>query len=115
MKLNPECIRAILLTVESSDDDLIVSAGSDFSKYKYLKKYTFEEIEYHAKQCNSVGFFDEYFSDISRTTYINGLSFEGHLIVDKLRSPEAIRKLLSFIKKGENFSIQLMMSFISRL
>ena len=53
MRLNPDCIRDILLTVEANTD---YSNDWDFDadciKQKPLNRYTYDEVIYHIWQCN---------------------------------------------------------------
>lgn len=49
MKLNPECLRDILLYVENTDFDETVSIPDLFNEFKDI--YSENEIKYHIQQC----------------------------------------------------------------
>ena len=52
MKLNTDCVRAILLTVEKyTDFNTPFEYEKDDCDYPLLKKYSYNEIIYHIKQC----------------------------------------------------------------
>ena len=84
MKLNPDCIRAILLAVEEVCDmnhyfdsclDLDKISG-DFSQ---------EEIFYHARQCDLAGFFYNCNRDLSGSFSVFDLSPAGHEFLANIR------------------------------
>ena len=53
MKLNPDCIRDILLSVEEATDGArTFRYGKEDNKHPHLAKYSHEEILYHVKQCD---------------------------------------------------------------
>ena len=52
MKLNPDCVRAILLTVEEHSDYMHATEYHyGKSEFKLLNKYSVEEVAYHIMQC----------------------------------------------------------------
>jgi hypothetical protein len=64
MKLNPDCIRDILLTVEAEsgyNKGFYFHPNTPESKkwedFDYLKKYQYEEVCYHLRQCDDTGYF----------------------------------------------------------
>lgn len=57
MKLNPDCIRDILLFAESSTD---ISNDCNFDSNvveKYFSNYSFNDVMYHLRQCELNDFF----------------------------------------------------------
>ena len=57
MRLNPDCIRDILLQVEESNTFTIIFSDEDpLHGLDYLKRYSLEKIKYHIKQCEYMNF-----------------------------------------------------------
>lgn len=87
MKLNPDCIRDILLTVEEIVDchTCIDFEPGNLSQYEKLNKYSEEEVFYHINQCDLSGFF----ADLSKTVIgeyrIFDLSPKGHEFIANIR------------------------------
>lgn len=77
MKLNPDCIRDILLSVEEiCDMQNIYDSLND--KPPLLDKYSENDIEYHARQCNLSGFLLGYREGSQGGFSINDLTPKGH-------------------------------------
>lgn len=88
MKLNPDCIRDILLTVEdSSDFNHCTEYSQDDMKFERLVPYTHEEITYHIRQCElshliqGVRYFDN-----GETITILDLTPNGHQFISNIHS-----------------------------
>lgn len=85
MKLNPDCVRSILLAVEDTCDtqhyfDSILDSN------KILGEYTEEEIAYHARQCDLSGFLYKYSSDLNGRWSASDLTPKGHEFLANIRS-----------------------------
>ena len=93
MKLNPDCIRDILLYVEEHTDlnhNVVIS----YSKTKPIfPKYSPEEIMYHVEQCNLSGFFRSASRDILGNINISYLSPKGHEFLDNIRPVPVWKKI----------------------
>lgn len=88
MRLNPDCIRDILLTVEQECDGhslIYISDGSDLSQKEFLCKYKIDEVLYHINQCNLSGFFTKCVLDLSGGYKIIDLSPKGHEFLADVR------------------------------
>lgn len=87
MKLNPDCIRAILLSVEESTDcDSIFHYCRDENKHPQLAKYDHNEIYYHMRQCDMSGFFAGYTPcDGGDLVIIRDLTPAGHEFLANIR------------------------------
>lgn len=97
MKLNPDCIRAILLAVESNCDF--------HNHFHYLKCnpvtgslscYSHEEIIYHIRQCSKSGLIDSvHYSENSASIRIGDLSPAGHEFLANIRNDTFFNKVKS--------------------
>lgn len=87
MKLNPECIRDLLLDIEKETDirnEILYDLSSDLSDS--LAKYSNAEIEYHLMQCHLNGFLiNARFFGNSRIA-VDYLSPVGHRFLADIRS-----------------------------
>lgn len=88
MKLNPDCIRDILLTVEENTDfRRMWDFDSSCIEHKPLNRYTFDEVIYHISQCNKAGLVDGCQIYMGGTAgCIRDLSPYGHQFLADIRS-----------------------------
>lgn len=114
MKLNPDCIRDILLAVEElSDYDRSVS-DSELSKSKFLISYFENEILYHVRQLTwskmlqQADFYGEGFD-------ILDLSPQGHEFLNNIRSDDNWNKTKDFSGKIGSFAISTLQSVASSI
>lgn len=87
MKLNPDCIRDILLDVENKTTFNNYAEYTGPGDFKHLKtKYNYDETMYHIRQCEQSGLFMEkvsYFMDGG--CIIKDLSPQGHEFLANIR------------------------------
>lgn len=105
MKLNPDCIRDLLLTAE---ENIGFSSGMSFpaeTKYELLTKYSYEETMYHIQQCEMSGFFTKVNWFMGGECYINNISPEGHAFLANIRSENVWNKTKETAKSVGSFSL----------
>lgn len=87
MKLNPDCIRDVLFSIEelSTYDSLLNS--NQLAKSNFLKKYSDDEILYHLNQLYLSGYIvaPDKHKLIDGTFFINDLSPAGHEFISNIR------------------------------
>lgn len=84
MKLNPDCIRAVLLAVEEvCDMENFFSSIDDIEQVK--GDFSENEILYHARQCDLAGMFYNYRADIEGNFSVTDLSPKGHEFLANIR------------------------------
>lgn len=84
MRLNPDCIRDILLQLEEFDNFSIrFNDENSLNELIYLKKYSLKEVLYHINQCKYMNFIS-YEENIKFIT-INDLFPEGHAFLADMR------------------------------
>lgn len=91
MRLNPDCIRDILLDVEKKSIFGNVVEYFDDEDFENLKSYSVPEVIYHIRQCDHSGFF------IGTTKYF------GHHVVIKDLSPKG-HEFIANIRKDTNWN-----------
>lgn len=86
MKLNPDCIRDILLSVEDNTGYQIYLAYPDeIDKCPRLLNYTDEEIRYHMLQCKYSGLIFMQEEDLDGNIAIKDLTPDGHKFLANVR------------------------------
>lgn len=103
MKLNPDCVRDILMEIEEKADGIhcfcfASSSGIVGSETpnNLADKYSRDEVIYHMVQCNESGFFVQMKRTVIGTYKISCLSPKGHQFLNDIRSNTNWEK----VKKG---------------
>lgn len=88
MRLNPDCIRDILLTVEETVDFSTHMQFPAAEDYPTLSEYPHEEVLYHVKQCELSGFLTKvtWYIGSKSGCLIFDLSPAGHAFLENVRS-----------------------------
>lgn len=87
LKLNPDCVRNILLTVEEIADcsTIVRFKHGNMSQYEKLSEFAEDEVFYHIEQCNLSGFFVQASKNIIGDYTIIDLSPKGHEFIANIR------------------------------
>lgn len=90
MKLNPDCVRAILLCIEEQstcEGSLrFASAKAMIDEFPRLSAHSEEEVAYHVRQCALTGFFYKYEAYNYSTGFrVADLSPAGHAFIENIR------------------------------
>lgn len=103
MKLNPDCIRDVLLYAEENadpDDPWIVPKDGESA----LPLFTAREVRYHVDQCVDAGYLEKDRDWIAGEIEISNLSFSGHQALAAIRNPvireKAKNEWLSKVQDG---------------
>ena len=92
MRLNPECIRDILLAVEEvCDIKHCFDSISDIEKIS--GNYTRDEIAYHARQCDLAGMFFRFSRDFDGNWLVIDLTPKGHEFLANIREDRIWNKV----------------------
>ena len=87
MKLNPDCVRDILITVESMDYGNVWTIKH---LSKCLPEYTEDELQYHCTKLHAAGYLDAITIKMLRAPVqiarIHDLTYEGHQFLADIRS-----------------------------
>lgn len=117
MKLNSDCIRDILLTVEEKSDFYhYVEYKKDKPVHKRLEKYTHDEIVYHINQCDlSELLIGVEHCDGSTVIFIRDLSPEGHEFLANIRQDNIWNGVKSVAKKVGSTSLSALVEISSNV
>lgn len=115
MKLNPDCIRDILLTIEANTDYYKDwNFDSSCIKQKPLNHYTFDEVIYHISQCNKTGLIDGCQIYLGGSAgYIQDLSPLGHRFLADIRSDSVWNGVKSVAGKIGSTSLDALIQIAS--
>ncbi len=97
MKLNPNCLRGVLLAIEENCTfNTSWTYKQNSFDIEYLAEYTHEEILYHIKQASQSGLIQvaQYY-DNGRVVIINDLTPSGHEFLANIRTDTLWNKLRS--------------------
>ena len=113
MKLNPDCIRGILLTVEEKCNfDTPWEYDRDTFESEYLAEFSHEEIVYHIKQASISGLIENvHYYDGGATVLIGDLTPLGHEFLANIRAKSLWNKVKS---KATDASLSILMELAKR-
>lgn len=106
MRLNPDCIRDILLSVEDNTgyyDSL--EYPQEINKCPLLKKYTDEEIRYHIIQCKKSYLLEVEKVDFDDNIDISDLTPSGHEFLANIRADNVWSKTKTIAEKVGSHSL----------
>lgn len=87
MKLNPDCIRDILLTVEDTTDlHNWLAYPNEADRCPLLQNYDIEDVKYHFNQCLLSSLIIGDIADLNYDFIIKDLTPQGHAFVADIRS-----------------------------
>lgn len=107
MKLNPDCIRDILLTIEEliTETNQFVVFSSENAQTGRLAAYQHNEIAYHLRQCDMAGYIHGLKYDINGHIKVQDLTPLGHQFLADVRSDTLWNHTKSVAAKVGSFSI----------
>ena len=110
MKLNPDCVRDILLTVEeTSSFNRYTCYSVDDMNFDRLRKYSHEEIIYHIKQCNESHLISGVQSyDCGDEINIQDLTPSGHQFLANIRSETNWQKTKEIANKSGSVALNIL-------
>ena len=106
MKLNPDCVRDLLLYVEAQPPGAEITLSVALPAP--LSRYSFPEIEYHAKQCDLSGYLIGCRPNILGEIKVVGLSPSGHQFLENVRPDTVWEKTKSTAAKVGSFSLDFL-------
>ena len=123
MKLNPDCIRDILFTVEAECGfgksfwfNPNTSDSKVWDEFEFLKNYSYDEVCYHLQQCDDTGYFSPRGRNKSLTLWLGGgfmvddLSPKGHEFVNNIREDTNWKKTKEKAKSVGSFALNILES-----
>lgn len=106
MKLNYDCVRSVLLTVEKSktiDEELNLNPLTVETIFEQLPKYEDNEILYTIEKLKEAGYINAALH-FAAGHFIDGavssITYSGHEYLDNVREPEVWRKVKAMLKNA---------------
>ena len=106
MKLNYDCVRSVLLTVEKSktiDEELNINPLTVETIFEQLPKYEDSEILYTIEKLKEAGYINAVLQ-FAAGHFIDGavssITYSGHEYLDNIREPEVWRKVKAMLKNA---------------
>ena len=116
MKLNPDCIRDMLLTIEEKvDNDIILISSTNYVNYELLKPYTFNEVLYHAAQIDLAGMTSGMDRGTNQAFMVAMLSPYGHEFLEDIRSEANWSKTKETAKNVGSFSLRTLVNIAGQI
>lgn len=108
MKLNPDCIRDILFTVEENTSFQTQMNYPVETEYSRLKAYSIDEVFYHIKQCKLSNLITEVNWFLGGACMIQDLSPKGHEFLANIRSDTNWAKTKEVASNVGSFSLDIL-------
>lgn len=107
MKLNPDCVRDILLTVEEliTDVNSRVLFSAENAQSGRLSAYTHDEIAYHLRQCDMAHYIVGLRHESGARMSVQDLTPQGHQFLADIRSDTLWNHTKSVAAKVGSFSL----------
>lgn len=114
MKLNPDCIRDILLSVEESTTySKFFEFNEDYMNHPRLKTYDGEEVLYHLRQCKADDFFIDCKFTLDGTCLVVDLSPKAHRFLADIRTDTVWNKTKEKAKSIGSYSLDVLVKIAS--
>lgn len=113
MKLNPDCIRDILLTIESIPGMNYYYRFNEESIKNDFNNYSKEEIFYHIRQCDMAGFLYKVSFTLDGECTVADLTPAGHQFLADIRSDNVWNKTKSVAKEIGAYSLDTLSKIAS--
>ena len=118
LRLNNDCIRDLLLTVEEETgyNKMMIYNNPEYesNNFKLLSKYSYEEMIYHINQCEKSDLIEVGISPEEYTT-ISDLTPKGHKYISDIRSDNVWGKTKSIANKIGAKSLDAMIQISSNV
>lgn len=104
MKFNPDCVRDILIHIESFEYGSAHTIGEIRSE---LPSYSYEELDYHCLHLYDAGFIQANIRrlDLPQVSIVFDLTYQGHQFLNEIRSDNVWNKTKETAKSIGSFSI----------
>ncbi|WP_063488151.1 DUF2513 domain-containing protein [Lactiplantibacillus plantarum] len=118
MKLNHDCVRSVLLFIESEYKLGIPLREDDFFKSDNLSKYQHDDIEYVLITLDKTPYVNshvDYLRGRLARYSNNGLTWEGHIFLDNVRDSKVWSRTKQVASHFESVSISLLSNIGSQV
>ncbi|WP_186333635.1 DUF2513 domain-containing protein [Paenibacillus xylanexedens] len=117
MKLNKECIRNLLLAIESEPFGNSITKH-DFKNNDFLKDHSFEEVVYTIQKLIEAKYINAeilYAGDEIHNFFISSLTWDGHQFLDNIRDDGVWKKSKDIANKFSSISVSMLSNIASNV
>lgn len=117
MRLNPDCVRDILMSIEeiSTGKDYIIISSENYKAFDLLEKYEYNIIEYHINQCELCGFFFDFSQRLNEVYWIRDLTPKAHEFLANIRDNSIWNKAKSMTKQVGSSSLNVLVTIATEI
>lgn len=121
MRLNQDCIRALLLTIEDATFEELVNEIDidEFSSKPLLEKFAEDDIKYTALLLHQAGYISArhqgYDSTLNMLFTVSGITWQGHRFLDTVRDNKVWSDTKSVVSKFSSVSISMVETIASNV
>ncbi|OTN87558.1 hypothetical protein A5819_000004 [Enterococcus sp. 7E2_DIV0204] len=111
MKLNHDCIRDLMLSVEENLKIDEVLESSDLESFAFFSKYSEEDIVYTILKLSEAHYLKvetQYGDDTLQTLLITDVTWSGHQFLDTIRDNKVWKNTKSIVSKFSSVSVTLL-------
>lgn len=124
MKLNPDCMRAVMIEIEDawelgtdSEGNLHMGNVNIHHLYKSLSKFTREDIFYSVYNLEQAGYLDVSIlwasGRVAIECDVNFMTYDGHEFLNRIRDPQCWSAIKSGLSAVRNYSLDAINSIAS--
>lgn len=116
MEMNPDCLRATLMTIEnySGVSTTIDFSSTTISSFPLLKRFSLDEVLYHLKKANEAGFLINYQPYFESAT-VDDLHYNGHQFLANIRDNKVWAKVQGIASKVGSKSTEALIQISSNV
>lgn len=112
MRLNHDCVRDLLLTIEDSLSLDAVVLTTQLNQHENLEKYEYAELVYCILRLREAGYIEtvgqDLTSNVGRVIKVRGLTYSGHLFLDNIRESTRWKKVKEKADSVGNVALNIM-------
>ncbi|MCU7712980.1 DUF2513 domain-containing protein [Priestia sp. JV24] len=113
MKLDQECVRYLLLTIE---EEVLFNQYlwiEDLLRFQLLEKYSEEELLYTVLKLKEANFIDAHIESVESgsvitNAYVSQMTWHGHEFLDTIRDPEVWKQTKVAVSKVAGVSLSML-------
>lgn len=112
MRLNPDCVRDILLYIEENTDSRHQAVSVEDLVRDMAGKYDDNTLYYHISKIDEGGLVDDVsYTGVNIPIDVTSLSWEGHCFLDNIRDNKVWAKVKAFFKSVVSISLPLLSEY----
>jgi len=110
MKLNQDCVRRLLLTLEEINTPVRRTSISEIQKTESMKEYSYEDIFYTIQTLDSAHYIDAEFSRSpgGYSAYVISITWDGHEFLNTIRDEKVWKETKRAVNSFSSVSLEIL-------